>query len=36
MQKSKVEMPFFQICKVFRQDIKYYVIIYTETCEDLY
>ena len=35
-KKSKVGKPFSQICKAFYQDIKYYVIIYTEICEDLH
>ena len=35
-KKRKVGIPFFQICKAFRYDIKHYVIIYTQICEDLY
>ena len=29
-------IPFFQISKAYREDIKCYVIIFTEICEDLY
>ena len=35
-KKSKVGIPSFQICRAFRGDIKYYVIICTEICEDLH
>ena len=35
-KKSKMAIPFFQISKAYREDIKCYVIIFTEICEDLY
>ena len=36
MQKEQSGIPFFQICKAFCENIKYYVKIYIEICEDLY